>query len=51
MAIRMATALAGSPTDCKTMIMVTMPALGMPGAPIDAIMAVSATTICEVNVK
>ena len=47
MAIRMATAWAGKPTDCKTMIMVTMPALGIPGAPMDAIMAVRTTIICD----
>jgi len=39
-------ASAGKPTDCKTMTMVTMPALGMPGAPMAAIMAVKNTISC-----
>ena len=32
-AMRIAAAGDGNPTDCKTMIMVTIPALGIPGAP------------------
>ncbi|EKE24509.1 MAG: hypothetical protein ACD_6C00102G0004 [uncultured bacterium] len=42
----MAIASAGKPTDCKTIIMVTIPALGIPGAPKDAIIAVAQTTSC-----
>jgi hypothetical protein len=43
---RMAIASAGRPTACSTMTMVTIPELGMPGAPVEAIMAVKNTTIC-----
>jgi len=42
----MAIASAGSPTACKTTTMVTMPVLGMPGAPIAANMAVMKTINC-----
>jgi hypothetical protein len=36
MGSRMAIAPTGKPTDCKTMIIVTIPALGRPGAPMEA---------------
>ncbi len=43
---RIATASAGRPTACNTITMVTMPALGIPGAPVEAIIAVKNTTAC-----
>ena len=46
MGSRIAIASAGSPTACNTMTMVTIPALGMPGAPDEAIIAVRKTTSC-----
>ena len=39
-------ASAGSPTLCKTITIVTMPALGIPGAPMAAIIAVKNTMTC-----
>ena len=43
---KIAIASAGKPTDCNTITMVTIPALGIPGAPIEAIIAIKNTTSC-----
>ena len=43
---KIAMASAGSPTDCKTSTIVTIPALGIPGAPIEAIIAIIKTIHC-----
>ena len=48
---RIAIASTGRPTDCKTKSIVTIPALGIPGAPIAASMAVKNTIICCMRLR